>query len=95
MSGEDGNDQSQSLPVDKSAGKKSRVVIVIGSGVVRGQAQCGRTEYVPICIPWSGQGKLVCGVAGRDSIHEEYCRAKKKKKKVLNYKYMNYAPAGR
>ena len=33
---------------------------MMGSGVVRGQAQCG--TYVPVCTPWSGQGS-VCGVA--------------------------------
>lgn len=58
---------------------------MMGSGVVRGQAQCGRTYQ---CTPWSGQGS-VCGVA-RDSTHEEYCtrlggRKKKKKKEKANF----------
>lgn len=57
----------------------------MGSGVVRGQAQCGRTYQSVLRGPVRG----VCGVA-RDSTHEEYCtrlggRKKKKKKEKANF----------
>lgn len=53
---------------------------MMGSGMVRGQAQCGRTYQSALRGPVRG----VCGVA-RDSTHEKYCTGlegeKRKKKK--------------
>lgn len=61
MSGEDGNDQSQSLPVDKGASKKKKSQVVNNDGIRGGPWTGPVRAYVPICIPWSGQGRLCAG----------------------------------